>query len=45
MTTYAIDEFWSKADQHGLRPLAVHLVPENFLDTRYAYYLLVKDRP
>jgi hypothetical protein len=45
MTTYAIDEFWSKADQQGLHPLAVHLVPENFLDTRYAYYLLVKDRP
>jgi SAM-dependent methyltransferase len=45
MTTYAIDDFWSRADEHGLRPVAVHLVPENFLDRRYAYYLLVKDGP
>jgi hypothetical protein len=45
MTTYAIDDFWIQAEEHGLRPLAVHLVPENFLDRRYAYYLLVKHRP
>jgi hypothetical protein len=43
MTTFAIDEFWRQADALGLRPLAVYLVPENFLDRRYAYYLLVKE--
>jgi hypothetical protein len=49
MTTYRIDEFWSLAESCGLVPEAVHLVPKNELDERYAYFLLSKpadaDRP
>lgn len=42
MTTYGIDEFWLQAERCGLRPAAVKLVPVNFLDERYAYFLLTK---
>jgi SAM-dependent methyltransferase len=42
MTTYAIDEFWTAAADIGLEPSAVRLVPENFLDKRYAYFLLTR---
>jgi hypothetical protein len=42
MTTYPIDEFWCAAQRHGLVPQAVHLVPANALDERYAYYLLTR---
>lgn len=42
MTTYRIDEFWSLAVECGLVPEAVHLVPRNELDERYAYFLLSK---
>lgn len=45
MTTYGIDEFWMAATARGLAPQAVHLVPENFLDRRYAYYLLIREEP
>ncbi|MBU3751971.1 MAG: class I SAM-dependent methyltransferase, partial [Mycobacterium sp.] len=40
MTTYAIDEFWSVAQDAGLEPVALALVPHNALDERYGYYLL-----
>lgn len=43
MTTYPIDEFWIEAGNRGLRPLSVALVPQDQLDERYAYYLLVRD--
>lgn len=43
MTSYGIDEFWVEAANRGLTPMAVHLVPENWLDRRYAYFLLVKE--
>jgi ubiquinone/menaquinone biosynthesis C-methylase UbiE len=42
MTTFAIDEFWSRAADCGLVPRLVTLVPENRLDSRYAYYALTK---
>jgi SAM-dependent methyltransferase len=42
MTTYRIDSFWSLARSCGLEPEAVHLVPQNELDKRYAYFLLSK---
>jgi hypothetical protein len=44
MTTYPIDEFWLEADKRGLRPQAITLVPQDALDERYAYYLLVRDQ-
>jgi len=40
MTTYRIDAFWALTEACGLRPELVHLVPENELDGRYAYFLL-----
>jgi hypothetical protein len=40
MTTYRIDEFWSLAEECGLTPEAVYLVPKNQLDERYAYFLM-----
>ncbi|MGW4482927.1 class I SAM-dependent methyltransferase [Amycolatopsis sp. NPDC004368] len=40
MTTYGIDAFWQTATRCGLAPLAVHLVPRNELDERYAYFFL-----
>lgn len=40
MTTYRIDVFWSLAQECGLEPEAVYLVPKNELDERYAYFLL-----
>ncbi len=43
MTTYSIDGFWLEASNRGLAPLAVTLVPQDGLDERYAYYLLVRD--
>ena len=42
MTTYAIDELWVEASRIGLIPAAVHLVPRNELDRRYAYFLMTK---
>lgn len=42
MTTFGIDEFWALAQESGLTPRLVSLVPENHLDTRYAYYALTK---
>lgn len=43
MTTFGIDEFWSLTAECGLTPRLLTLVPENHLDTRYAYYALTKD--
>jgi hypothetical protein len=40
MTTYRIDTFWQLARACGLTPEVVHLVPQNELDERYAYFLL-----
>jgi hypothetical protein len=40
MTTYQIDAFWTLAMECGLQPELIHLVPENELDERYAYFLL-----
>jgi hypothetical protein len=42
MTTYRIDSFWSLAQECGLQPEAIYLVPKNELDERYAYFLLSK---
>jgi SAM-dependent methyltransferase len=42
MTTFGIDEFWSLAEQCGLTPRLITLVPQNRLDSRYAYYALTK---
>ena len=38
MTTYRIDAFWTLAQACGLTPEVVHIVPENELDRRYAYF-------
>ncbi len=43
MTTYPIDVFWQLAARCGLTPQAIHLVPKNELDERYAYFFLRKD--
>jgi SAM-dependent methyltransferase len=43
MTTYRIDAFWTLATSCGLTPELVHLVPQNDLDERYAYFLLSKE--
>jgi SAM-dependent methyltransferase len=43
MTTYPIDEFWQLAEHCGLIPKAVHLVPKNELDERYAYFFLIRE--
>ncbi len=42
MTTFGIDEFWLQAEECGLTPRPVSLVPRNRLDSRYAYYALTK---
>jgi SAM-dependent methyltransferase len=42
MTTYPIAEFWKLAELNGLKPESVELVPQNELDSRYAYFLLSK---
>lgn len=42
MTTYPIDGFWQLAQRCGFVPQAVHLVPRNELDERYAYFFLLK---
>ncbi|MEU0470526.1 class I SAM-dependent methyltransferase [Amycolatopsis sp. NPDC006131] len=42
MTTYRIPDFWQLAEDIGLTPEAIELVPENELDKRYAYFLLSK---
>lgn len=42
MTSYPIDDFWTRTADLGFRPEACHLIPQNSLDTRYAYYLLTK---
>lgn len=43
-TTFAIDAFWLKAEELGLKPRAVTLVPRQPLNgsTNYAYFLLTK---
>jgi len=41
-TTFAIDDVWLRAEQCGLTPRLIALVPQNRLDTRYAYYTLMK---
>jgi SAM-dependent methyltransferase len=41
-TTYRIEDFWTAAEAIGFRPEVVTLVPENELDSRYAYLLLTK---
>lgn len=43
MTTYPIDEFWQIAQRCGFTPQAVHLVPRNELDERYAYFFLLRE--
>jgi SAM-dependent methyltransferase len=43
MTTYPIDGFWQLAERSGLTPRGVHLVPQNELDHRYAYFFLSKE--
>lgn len=42
MTTFEIAEFWSHSIDCGLTPQLLTLVPENRLDTRYAYFALTK---
>lgn len=42
MTTFGIDEFWLQAQDCGLTPRLISLVPRNRLDSRYAYYALTK---
>lgn len=42
MTTYPVHEFWQLAVRCGLDPWYVTLVPEDELDERYAYFVLVK---
>lgn len=42
MTTFAIDDFWTKSRECGLTPRLITLVPENRLDSHYAYYALTK---
>ncbi|ANH38889.1 Methyltransferase domain protein [Nocardioides dokdonensis FR1436] len=42
MTTFKIHEFWAICEQQGLRPHVLTLVPEDELDTRYAYVLLTR---
>ena len=42
MTTFGIDEFWLHAERCGLTPRLITLVPQNRLDSRYAYYALTK---
>lgn len=41
-TTFTIEEFWQLADECGLAPQLITLVPRNRLDSRYAYYALTK---
>lgn len=43
-TTFSIEEFWHLTQRCGLVPRLVTLVPENRLDTRYAYYAITKPR-
>ncbi|MDV8000241.1 class I SAM-dependent methyltransferase [Rhodococcus sp. IEGM 1408] len=42
MTTFGIDEFWLRSAECGLTPQLILLVPENQLDSKYAYYALTK---
>lgn len=43
MTTYPIPAFWTLAEDCGLKPESVELVPNDALDERYAYFLLSRD--
>lgn len=43
MTTYPIDAFWQLSQRCGFVPKAVHLVPRNELDERYAYFFLARE--
>ncbi|MGW3960992.1 class I SAM-dependent methyltransferase [Amycolatopsis sp. NPDC005003] len=43
MTTYPIDGFWQLGQRCGFVPKAVHLVPRNELDERYAYFFLMRE--
>lgn len=40
MTDFDIADFWIDAERAGLRAQVIHLVPQNALDSRYAYALL-----
>ncbi len=42
MTTFKVHEFWSLCQGLGLQPRVMTLVPEDELDSRYAYYLLTR---
>jgi SAM-dependent methyltransferase len=42
MTTYPIHTFWQLAARCGFEPQYVELVPEDELDERYAYFVLLK---
>lgn len=42
MTTYPIEGFWQLAEECGLTPRHVELVPRNELDERYAYFTLTR---
>jgi SAM-dependent methyltransferase len=42
MTSFGIDEFWTLCAASGLTPHSVRLVPRNRLDSRYAYYFLIR---
>lgn len=41
-TTYPIHSFWQLAERCGLEPRYIELVPEDELDERYAYFVMVK---
>ncbi|WP_237568711.1 class I SAM-dependent methyltransferase [Mycolicibacterium lacusdiani] len=41
-TTFTIEGFWTLAGECGLEPQLATLVPRNRLDSRYAYYALIK---
>lgn len=40
MTTFRVERFWTTAQEVGLEPLVMTLVPHNDLDERYAFVLL-----
>lgn len=42
MTTYAIPDFWAMAEECGLRPRLLTLVPRNELDRKYAYLAMTR---
>jgi SAM-dependent methyltransferase len=40
--TYRIEDFWTAMKDIGFRPELISLVPQNDLDERYAYFLLIR---